>query len=344
MSTTTNSLHCPVCDAPADPSHLGCEACGADLHQPASTQGHWLSSAATAKPCTECGRGDFDALGYCGNCGRRRTRTSDRTELDLTVLGAATDFGKRHKYNQDAVAIGRFESTAVAVVCDGVSSSTFGELAALAAAETGVSTILDRLADKKSSYEASSAGVTMAARAASHAGTGLDDNPPSCTYVSAIVDDQQIVITWVGDSRAYWVSGDHAQCLTVDDSHVGRLAAHGVPADDERYHTPYATALLAWLGSDMPDLQANTVTYTPDGPGILIVCSDGLSCYMRQASDLLPLPQGNPVRIAATLTEWARDQGGRDNISVAVAQFPPGSANVHTRFDTAAPTIRLGDA
>lgn len=319
-----NSPRCPVCDAPAAPDHLMCEACGSDLAQPVAGAGHWLSSASPTPACPDCGGTDLDAKGYCGDCGRRQNPTADRTQLDLTRVGAATDFGKRHHYNQDALAIGRHEGTSVAVVCDGVSSSTFGELAALAASEAAVAEILTALADKHNPVEASRAGVVAGSRAAARAGAGLEDNPPSCTYVSAVVTDTEIEVTWVGDSRAYWVSGDYAECLTVDDSYVGRLRAIDAPPDDPRYHTPYAHALLAWLGSDSPELKPNTQTFIPDGPGLLIVCSDGLSCYMNEPADLLPLPPGSPVEMAAALTERARDAGGKDNISVAVVKFPAG--------------------
>jgi serine/threonine protein phosphatase PrpC len=340
MSPATNALRCPVCHALADPSHLGCEACGADLHRPASSQGHWLSSAAEERPCTECGRSQFDTLGYCQHCGHRRTTTSDRIELDLTTLGAATDFGKRHHYNQDALAIGKHESTSVAVICDGVSSSTFSELAALAAVESGVASILDALSDKNSLTEASRAGVTAAAEAAARAGTGLSENPPSCTYVSAVVDEAEIVVTWVGDSRAYWISDDHAVAVTVDDSHVGRLAAAGVPEDDERYRTPYATALLAWLGADAPPLQPHSISFKPDRPGLMLVCSDGLSGYLSGPADLLPLPHTSPVGIATAFTERARDFGGRDNISVIAVRFPSNVDEPETLAATT--TARLG--
>ncbi|CAM3395772.1 PP2C family protein-serine/threonine phosphatase [Stackebrandtia soli] len=323
MTTRADTVTCPVCAEPADPSHLGCEACGADLYPDSVNPGHWLSSAAESGPCAECGGNATDASGYCQTCGTRQTSTCDRVELDLSSLGAATDFGRRHHYNQDAMAIGRHGDTAVAVVCDGVSSSTFGELAALAAAEAGVTAILHRLETHHPAHDAATAGVTSAAVRAAESGRQFEDNPPSCTYVSGVVTRDEIVITWVGDSRAYWIDSTGVRCLTVDDTHFGRLEAHGVPYEDDRYRTPYAKALLAWLGADAPDLEPNTFAFSPTGPGLLIVCSDGLYGYLGHDSDLANLlPDGPPVHIAAELTQWARQQGGRDNISVAVIRFP----------------------
>ena len=325
MTTTTESLKCPVCGEPTEPSHLGCEACGADLHAPVSDSGHWLSSAAPRTPCSDCGGTDFDAQSYCGGCGKRQTRTSDRTELDLSAIAAATDFGKRHSYNQDAMAIGRYNDITVGIVCDGVSSSTFSELASLTAAETGIAEALAALAGGQTIERAAASAVVGAGRAAAAAGTQHPDNPPGCTYVSAILDRTGIHITWVGDSRAYWVTDEHAYCLTVDDTHTGRLAAMNVPADDERYRTPYANALLAWLGADAPPLEPNTRTVTPEQPGLLVICSDGLSGYLETDDELARIIDhtASHTRTATALTEWARRCGGRDNISVIVAQYPP---------------------
>ncbi|GAA4898853.1 serine/threonine protein phosphatase PrpC [Stackebrandtia albiflava] len=332
MTNPTAPLHCPVCAEAADPSHRICEACGADLHTPPSHRGHWLSSAAPPTPCTDCGHPEFDPHGYCRQCGARQTRTSDRVELDMATIGAATDYGKRHHYNQDALAIGRHHGTTVAVVCDGVSSSTFGELAALAAAEAGIAETLDALTNGHDTGNAAHRGVTAAAHAAAQAGTAHPDNPPSCTFVSAVVDTDHIQLTWVGDSRAYWIQDGHATCLTVDDSTIGRLAAMNVPADDERYHSPYAAALLAWLGADAPPLEPNMRAIAPTGPGTLVVCSDGLSGYFDTDDRLATLiGTAPPVKAAAELTEWAREQGGRDNISVIVAQFPPEPATAPTQ-------------
>ncbi|MBM0238056.1 hypothetical protein JNW88_14490, partial [Micromonospora sp. ATA32] len=50
---------------------------------------------------------------------------------------------------------------------------------------------------------------------------------PSCTYVSAIVAGDAVTVSWIGDSRAYWLGLDEA-LLTLDDSLRARVAA-GLP-------------------------------------------------------------------------------------------------------------------
>jgi len=71
-------------------------------------------------------------------------------------------------------------------------------------------------------------------------------------------------------------------------------------------------------------------------PGWLLVCSDGLWNYCSAAEDLAkvvsqasatsPALEGaaEPLPLARALVAWANAQGGRDNISVALARIHPG--------------------
>ena len=65
-------------------------------------------------------------------------------------------------------------------------------------------------------------------------------------------------------------------------------------------------------------------TFDVDWPGFVVLCSDGLWNYLPSAGRLgellLELPEdAEPVTMARSLTSFARDAGGRDNITVAVA-------------------------
>ncbi|QSB06373.1 PP2C family protein-serine/threonine phosphatase [Natronoglycomyces albus] len=301
---TTTLKKCTECALPAEFGRY-CEVCGGDLDEGVQATDHtWKSSAATET--------NADHPGGSG----------DHVELDLSVIAAATDVGKRHHYNQDAVAIGAVGGRRIAVICDGVSNATDSERAALAGAEAAVTEIEQALKDGENMEKASRRGVNAAHTAVATVGAQYPQSPPSSTYVSAIVDDTEVVICWVGDSRAYWVGDDDSMCLTVDDTIAARLEYHGVDESDERYRSPYAKALLAWLGSDAPSLQPNLARYIPDS-GHIVVCSDGLSRYMDSPDDLRPLPDGTVGQMAVALTQQACDYGGADNISVAITRFNP---------------------
>ena len=78
-----------------------------------------------------------------------------------------------------------------------------------------------------------------------------------------------------------------------------------------------------------PDFVPRTGSITAVGPGWVLVCSDGLWNYVSEASDLQRLvselspADGKPLPLADALVEWANGQGGKDNISVALARVGP---------------------
>ena len=333
-------LSCGSCASPVARGERFCEACGADLGQPAPAAGPPVPPevATTSRTCRECG-GDVGADGYCTRCGASAPSLRDHfTEQPAGWVGAVCDRGVRHTRNEDAVALGAGSepgSHAVLVVCDGVSSSTDSDVASLAAARAardvlavsspqGVGTATTRVAASARALVAAADAANAAVIAHTTSGPG---NPASCTFVAAVVDGPLLVVGWVGDSRAYWVpdAGD-AQLLTVDDSFAAEEIAHGVPRAVAE-SGPQAHAITRWLGIDAPDHTPRTVSLDLDGPGWVMVCSDGLWNYCSEPHDLAALVATTgrasgpePLRLAGALVDWANAQGGQDNITVAVAR------------------------
>ncbi|GAB3222515.1 hypothetical protein GCM10027447_09460 [Glycomyces halotolerans] len=316
--------HCTECELPADVGRY-CEVCGGVLeeHERPPETAAWLSSAATEDNPEHPGGSD------------------DHAAFALPGIGAATDVGKRHHYNQDSLAIGRSDDgRKIAVVCDGVSGASDSERASLAGVEAAVTEIRRALGEGLSAEDASRRGVNAAHQAVAAVGKQYPNSPPSSTYVSAVVEGAEAVLCWVGDSRVYWAGEKEAKCLTVDDTIQARLEYQGVDPSDDRYKNPYAKALLAWLGADAPALNPNLLRVSLAG-GHVVVCSDGLSRYFEKDSDLLPLPEGDVGGKAVALTRRALAHGGHDNISVAVLELgSPGSVQVeeheqeHARQDS----------
>jgi len=326
---------CPACGASVTPTDHFCEACGQDLTGSVPIQSAPIQSAAqkdkryltTAHPpteCPSCGGTTFGAEGYCESCGQRRSAGKDHTELDLGIIAAATDKGVRHHRNEDAVAIGALADTLVAIVCDGVSSSSRPDTASHAAVEAAMSALLDTL-DGGDAEKAIGTGAKAAqAAAVLAAGPEPGTNPPASTFVCAVVAPTAITVGWVGDSRAYWLPDEGpAQRLTEDDSMAGQAAAAGIPLP-EGISPGQAAALVRWLGADSRESQARVKTIEPAGPGRMLVCSDGLFRYRPEPDDLAAAtPAGPALSTAQTLVALALAAGGEDNISVAVVPFPP---------------------
>ncbi len=302
-------------------------------------------------PCAECG-GPVGPDGYCTVCGVRAQSERDHWREDpASWVGAVCDRGVRHVRNEDGMATAATEpraSFAALVVCDGVSTSTRSEVASLAAARAARD-VLDAARPSAPDDPTARAAhwgrhLTDACRAASEETrraaeeVGDPGNPPSCTFVAAVVQDGALVTGWVGDSRAYWLPDDGvAVQLTEDDSWVTERVALGVPRA-EAEADGRAHAITRWLGADSAVDTPRTSSLRVDGvAGWVLVCSDGLWNYCSPAPDLRALvsamvaghPEGNAVApglLAADLVAWANGQGGHDNITVALARLEAGDA------------------
>lgn len=272
----------------------------------------WRSSRAADGPCTACGALVGDD-GYCDGCGLRRGAGRDHAEHDLPGVAAVTDRGLRKGRNEDAYAIGVTGGRRAVVVCDGVSSAPDSDVAATTAVVEAIEVLVGG-GDIAGAYRSASAAV------ANLAGSGTPIDAPACTFLAAVVEEGQVTVGWVGDSRAYWLDGDGARCLTVDDSLAGQLAAAGVDAGALRL-SAQATALTRWLGADAPGGDPHLTTLRPATAGVLLLSSDGLTRYATWTG-AVDGTIGAP-ELARNLTNFARDAGGADNITVAAVPFDP---------------------
>ncbi|MBO0806629.1 MAG: serine/threonine-protein phosphatase, partial [Nocardiopsaceae bacterium] len=112
---------------------------------------------------------------------------------------------------------------------------------------------------------------------------------------------------------------------TEDDSWAGRMVAWGVMSEREAQADAKAHVLTGWLGADATESEPRVRTFTPPGPGAVVVCSDGLWNYLPEADTLraaAPFARTDPRRTAAALVRTALDAGGHDNVTVVVVPFP----------------------
>lgn len=311
-------MKCPSCGEAAIAGATFCEACGAEIDP--------------VPGCESCGApaDQIDADGYCGQCGHKQPDPRDHLEIDLGALAAVTDKGRRHHNNQDACAIAVAEGHAVMVVCDGVSTTQNSEQASQAAADAALAVLVDAVG---SSADVAEAMVRAAAAAQAAVLTVPGDRPeisPSCTFVAAVAplrnqvpappEGHQVVLGWLGDSRAYWV-GSAAEVLTRDHSWATELIASGTPPAEAHAH-PRAHTITRWLGAEAPDIVPEVRTFAVPEPGMVLVCSDGLWNYAEDAAELRARPElhlGTPLARAAALTTFANESGGHDNITVVIA-------------------------
>jgi serine/threonine protein phosphatase PrpC len=328
---------CPRCREPVD-DHRFCENCGQDL---------WLRRGGAARlpsgPCPGCGTSgpgasngfgvDESGEDYCGTCGLRRSDGTEHVEADLGPLAGVSDRGLVHVRNEDAMAVGLLAAPGrpplmAAVVCDGVSTVDSPELASRAGADAALERLLHPSGpDMRKAVEEAATAVAALADAGYR-------NPPSCTLVAAVVDpgdEPVITVGWVGDSRVYWLAApdaaEPARLLTVDHSWAVEMISAGLLDAETALADRRAHAITRWLGAG-GEPEPDVVTLRPAGPGLLLLCTDGLWNYVPGPADLaevaLPaLARGGPAEVARVLTTIALDAGGRDNVTVVAVPVEP---------------------
>jgi len=306
-----------------------CEACGKELVSLLVSDG----ASGRAGACEFCPSSRISADGYCESCGRKARSGRDHLEFDLGMVAGVTDRGLRHHRNEDAMALATADTgtgpAVLAVVCDGVSSSGHPDEASLAAARAAAGVLLTAIRTGEDLHTASPAAV----RAATEAVAGLagpPGDPPSATFVSAVLTGQAATVCWLGDSRAYWLAAgpdSAARQITTDDSVAEEMVAAGLISGAEALTSEHAHVVTRWIGADLDDPAPHVVRFEPPGPGALLLCSDGLWNYQPSAAKLaelaLPGALTDPLGTARTLARFALDAGGMDNVTVVLAPFLP---------------------
>ena len=175
---------CFACGEPVGATDSFCESCGAELAPLSVSDGRDGGSPA----CESCSSSRISAEGYCESCGRRVRSGRDHEEVDLGIVAGVTDRGLRHHRNEDAMALATAGTAAgpaaVAVVCDGVSSSSQPDEASLAAARAAAGVLLTAVRAGRDLLAAAPAAVRAAAEAVAGVGHrpgwwGTRPRPPS---------------------------------------------------------------------------------------------------------------------------------------------------------------------
>jgi serine/threonine protein phosphatase PrpC len=311
---------CQHCGHPAGQAAF-CEACGRAHAGPQPA-----AAAPKASMSCSCDAPDFDASGFCGECGMKRAavvpepwpaRHGQRVNERLATL---SDIGRRHESNQDAGRVSRVGERVLMAVCDGVSSSQNAERASRAACDAWIEAAQAAL---EAGFDPERAAL-LGSQAAHRGALGVDWDPserlaePETTLVAAIVEAGRCCVAWVGDSRAYAL-GPQPRQLTVDDSWIVWAVEAGMDKAraeaDSRAH-----AITQCLGMREMEPVFHVETFELEAGASLLLCSDGMWNDFSDAHALGALIENLPDAGAAceTLVQAANAAGGHDNITVAL--------------------------
>lgn len=135
-------------------------------------------------------------------------------------------------------------------------------------------------------------------------------------------NSHELYLAHVGDSRAYWITPNYCQQLTVDDDVVTREVCRARSWEQKAQQRPDARALTQALGTRSAELLHPTVRrLIVEEDGVLLLCSDGLSdgnIIEDSWSAVIPDAIRGKISLEAALAELIRranEKNGQDNIS-----------------------------
>lgn len=135
---------------------------------------------------------------------------------------------------------------------------------------------------------------------------------------------KQVVLANVGDSRIYRVREGRLEQLSVDHSVIGRLLRNGEISREEAKNHPAAHKLTQHLGIDPEDMliEPYIITETVRAEDIYLICSDGLTDMVEDSEILNILNEDSSLGNRGNkLLESALSRGGKDNITIALAEI-----------------------
>jgi protein phosphatase len=223
-----------------------------------------------------------------------------------------SDTGRQRRANEDSY----YARSPMFAVADGMGGAQAGEVASGVAVEV----VEQGLPERGSSIEERLRVLVGEANRRINALSRADDQRAGMgtTLTIAYVDEQELAVAHVGDSRLYRLRDGSFERLTDDHSLVEELVRQGKLTPEEADEHPQRSIITRALGPEAA-VEADSHTWPARDGDVYLLCSDGLTSMVPEAR-VGEVVQGAPsLRDAGrALIDAANDAGGRDNITVVL--------------------------
>ena len=244
-------------------------------------------------------------------------------------VAAKTDIGTVRSNNEDS--FGFDTRFATFLISDGMGGAQAGEVASSLA----VRTVLEQMSKKNhgdiaggtwAELSPQSRSLASAIRQANSSVHEWAATKQSCagmgaTLVGVAVNDVQVTIAHVGDSRAYLLRDGVLQQITQDHSFVAEQVRRGILTPEEGMHSELQNVITRALGPEEsvdPDIEE---LHAKAGD-LLVLVTDGLTKAVSDAEMLEILKREHSLDAACTvLIEAAKTNGSDDNITCMLLRF-----------------------
>jgi protein phosphatase len=242
-----------------------------------------------------------------------------------------TDTGKVREHNEDTIA---FDAEAgLLVLADGMGGYNAGEVASGIAVKTIMHLVRDALEREDLMHPDAATGLSRPAIILRDAIARANKiiyqtarTQPQCegmgtTIVAAVFFDNRVAVAHVGDSRLYRLRGSSLDQVTLDHSLLQELVDRGFYSPEEAQRAANKNYVTRALGVEA-SVEVEVQEHPAQRGDVYVLCSDGLSDMVEDDDIGLTINTfgANLETVAKQLIQLGNDNGGKDNISVVLAQ------------------------
>jgi protein phosphatase len=253
------------------------------------------------------------------------------------TIGTGQHVGRVRNHNEDVLlaftgALGGLETMphfGLFIVADGMGGHALGERASGIAARTVARLVLEAVLPSLLAPLGTDAArpplqevIEGAVNSANRAVVSAIPEGGGTTLTCALLIGQQLVLSHVGDSRAYIITADSFTQVTRDHSLVQRLQELGQLSPAEAATYPQRNVVYRAVGQG-EGLEIDVASQRLEPGSMVLLCSDGL--WGQVPDDRLEAiirGAANPQAACETLVEAANAAGGPDNISAVLVVLP----------------------
>ncbi|GEM_PF-183503 len=244
--------------------------------------------------------------------------------LNGVKVAHGTRPGVKASGNEDAVTVSLPpenypESGLLCAVADGVGGLSQGAAASNAAVGALASSYH---AEYKGNPPAALRNAVLAAHDAVRQATAATDGNTAgaTTLVAVVVQDNELWVANVGDSRAYLLGadGDISQ-ITVDHSWIQAQIQAGTLTQEEAAVHPWRKVITSSLGGDATPEVDIFRRHLSAGEKVLL-CSDGLTEVVKDEEIRGVLATSGPETAVTFLLKLADERAARDDVTICVIQ------------------------
>ena len=258
-------------------------------------------------------------------------------------IAAQTDIGRRKNQNEDFFGIFRsdtpglqlFHDGAVLCVADGLGGHIGGEIAS----KLAVSIMKDVIREPApppgpdiENGELEPAYLPLLVRYTQLSNLSVyqtnqdlvkSGKPMGTTLITALITPRKVYIANVGDSRCYHLREGEIIDRTEDHSWVDEQVKMGLMSKAEAQLDIRKNIVTRSIGTH-PEVGVDTYKWHVVPGDWVMLCTDGLVNMVRDHDIAAEFKYGGtPAEIVARLVRLANDNGGKDNITIVLANISP---------------------